>query len=86
MFLKYLVSFGFLVLSFSLYAAPVNVNTASVEEISSTLSGVGPAKALAISEHCKKVGCTKPEDLLQVKGIGQKTLEKIADDLTFKDK
>ena len=64
-------------------AAPVNVNTASVDEIASALSGVGPAKAAAISEYCQKVSCQKPEDLLEVKGIGEKTLEKIAADLKF---
>ncbi|MDX1353789.1 MAG: helix-hairpin-helix domain-containing protein [Thiomicrorhabdus sp.] len=73
------------ILSFSVLASPVNVNKASVEEISSSLSGIGPAKASAISEHCKKSACTKPEDLLAVKGIGEKTLAKISADLRFKD-
>ncbi|WEJ63153.1 ComEA family DNA-binding protein [Thiomicrorhabdus lithotrophica] len=74
------------ILSFSVSASPVNVNKASVEEISSALSGIGPAKAMAISEHCKKMTCSKPEDLLAVKGIGEKTLAKISADLRFKDK
>jgi competence protein ComEA len=30
--------------------------------------------------------CNKPEDLLSVKGIGEKTLAKISADLRFKDK
>ena len=74
------------ILSFSVSASPVNVNKASVEEISSALSGIGPAKAMAISEHCKKLTCSKPGDLLAVKGIGEKTLAKISADLRFKDK
>jgi len=74
------------ILSFSVSASPVNVNSASVDEISSALSGIGPAKAMAISEHCKKMNCSKPEDLLEVKGIGEKTLAKISADLRFKDK
>ena len=74
------------ILSFSVSASPVNVNTASAEEISAALPGIGPAKAAAISEHCKKMACSKPEDLLTVKGIGEKTLAKISDDLRFKDK
>ena len=74
------------ILSFSVSASPVNVNKASAEEISSALSGIGPAKAMAISEHCKKITCSKPDDLLAVKGIGEKTLAKISADLRFKDK
>lgn len=70
-------------LSFVAQAAPVNVNQASVEEISSSLSGIGPAKASAISDYCKKMTCSKPEDLLEVKGIGEKTLDKISKDLRF---
>lgn len=73
-------------LSFSVFASPVNVNSASAEEISTALSGIGPAKALAISEHCKKMKCSKPEDLLEVKGIGEKTLSKISADLRFDSK
>ena len=69
--------------SASVLASPVNVNTASVEEISASLSGIGPAKAAAISALCQETPCTKPEDLLQVKGIGEKTLDKIKMDLVF---
>lgn len=69
--------------STSVLAVPVNVNTASPTEISESLSGIGPAKAEAISALCKAKPCTKPEDLLEVKGIGEKTLEKIRGDLLF---
>ena len=83
----FLVLFSVLsILNFSVSASPVNVNSASVDEIASALSGIGPAKAMAISEHCKKITCSKPEDLLEVKGIGEKTLNKISTDLRFKDK
>ena len=83
----FLVLFSVLsILNFSVSASPVNVNSASVDEIASALSGIGPAKAMAISEHCKKITCSKPEDLLEVKGIGEKTLNKILTDLRFKDK
>ncbi len=67
-------------------AAPVNVNTATAEEISSSLSGIGPAKAEAIKQYCQSTKCTKPEDLLSVKGIGEKTLAKISADLRFDEK
>jgi len=73
-------------LSFSGLAAPVNVNSASVEMIAESLSGVGPAKASAIFEYCQKMTCSKPEDLLNVKGIGPKTLDKISSELLFNDK
>ncbi len=86
MFLRYLALCTFLIMSFSVSAAPVNVNKASVDEIAAALSGIGPAKAKAISEHCKKVKCKKAEDLLAVKGIGEKTLKKIEKDLKFKGK
>ncbi|MCF6298325.1 MAG: helix-hairpin-helix domain-containing protein [Thiomicrorhabdus sp.] len=86
MVIKYLVALTFLMLSFSVSAAPVNVNKASIDEISAALAGIGPAKAAAISKYCKKVKCKKPEDLLMVKGIGEKTLKKISKDLRFKGK
>lgn len=70
-------------LSFSVLATPVNVNTAEPEEIAIALSGVGPAKAQAISSYCREAKCSKAEDLLSVKGIGDKTLEKIRADLRF---
>jgi competence protein ComEA len=82
-FLFSVLTFSFLTLSLSVQAAPVNVNTATPEEISSSLKGIGPAKAKAISEHCKIAKCSKPEDLLSVKGIGEKTLMKISEDLQF---
>ncbi|WP_319380090.1 helix-hairpin-helix domain-containing protein [Thiomicrorhabdus sp.] len=69
----------------SVYAQAVNVNKASVEEIAQALSGIGQAKAQAIADHCQKVICKSPQDLLVVKGIGSKTLKKIEADLRFSD-
>lgn len=80
---RILVLIGAFIISFSAYASPVNVNTASPDEIAAALKGIGPAKAEAISSYCKQASCTKPEDLLAVKGIGEKTLEKIKSDLRF---
>ncbi|MCP4007151.1 MAG: helix-hairpin-helix domain-containing protein [bacterium] len=55
----------------------VNVNTATPEQLG-LLPGVGPARALAIVEQRKKQdGFKKLEDLTQIKGIGEKALEKI---------
>lgn len=86
MVMKYLVILTFLLVSFSVSAASVNVNKASADEIAAALAGIGPAKAQAISKHCKKTKCKKPEDLLMVKGIGEKTLKKISKNLRFKGK
>lgn len=48
----------------------VNLNTASVEEIS-RLPGVGQRKAEAIVARRDKKKFTRPEEILQIKGIGR---------------
>ncbi len=40
-----------LLLSSLVFADPVNINTASAEELAENLKGVGPKKALAIIEY-----------------------------------
>ena len=58
------------------FAGPVNVNTADAETISAELKGVGITKAIAIVEYRKANGpFRKAEDLAQVKGIGDRTIE-----------
>jgi len=53
-------------------AAPVNINTASSTDLEK-LPGVGPAMAQRIVEYRQKnSGFKKIEDLMQVKGIGEK--------------
>ncbi len=53
----------------------VNVNTASVEMLT-TLNGVGEARAKAIIEHRDKYGrSSNLEDLLEVNGIGEATIQ-----------
>jgi len=57
-------------------AQPVNVNTASAEELSEALIGVGPSKAAAIVEYRDKNGAFKHVDeLVNVKGIGISTVD-----------
>lgn len=53
----------------------ININTASADELVN-LKGVGEKKAEAIIEFRKTNGRFKqPEDLIEVPGIGPKTLE-----------
>jgi competence protein ComEA len=63
-------------------AAKVNINTATAEQLQ-TLPGIGPALAKTIIEHRTKSGkFNKIEEILNVKGMGEKKFEKIRDRLT----
>ena len=56
---------------------PVNLNTATVEELDE-LPGVGEATALAIVEDRETNGpFSSPEDLMRVSGIGEKKFAKL---------
>ena len=70
-------------LSSSILAAPVNVNQATAAQISENLKGIGIVKAQRIVDYCQKNACSKPEDLTNVKGVGEKTIEKNRDNLIF---
>jgi len=68
--------------SFSIYAAPVNINKADAQSISDNLKGIGLKKAQAIIDYRSKHGSFKTaEDLSLVKGIGLKTVEKNKQDI-----
>ncbi len=55
----------------------IDINTAGIDELVK-LPGIGPSKANNIVEYREKHGKFKTyEDLLNVSGIGEKTLEKI---------
>jgi competence protein ComEA len=63
-------------------AVRININTAGVEELAS-LPGIGPSYAKRIVDFREKNGpYKKVDDLLNVQGIGEKTLEKIRDKVT----
>ena len=61
----------------------ININTAGKNELTK-ITGIGPSKAEKIIAFRKKIGrFEKKEDLLQIKGIGEKTLEKMKDQITL---
>ena len=55
----------------------LNINTATAEELQ-TLPGIGPSMSQRIIQHRKEHGnFTSVDELTEVKGIGEKTLEKL---------
>ncbi len=60
----------------------VNINTASIESLM-TLSGIGEAKAKAISEYRSKTPFKKIEDIMNVTGIGEALFAQISKDITL---
>lgn len=61
----------------------ININTASIKELVQ-LPAIGPVKANKIIEYREKVGQFKHiQEIIAVKGIGQKTFEKIAPFITI---
>ncbi|PJE69493.1 MAG: hypothetical protein COU98_01770 [Candidatus Staskawiczbacteria bacterium CG10_big_fil_rev_8_21_14_0_10_38_10] len=71
-----LLVFAFLIFPFFVSAADkVEINTASLQQLE-TLTGIGPVKAQATIDARP---FSSVDDLLRVKGIGEKTLQKIKD-------
>ncbi len=78
-----LMSVLFAFASVAVAAGPININTASVEQLTE-LNGVGEAKAKAIVAYRDEHGAFKSLDqLAEVKGIGLKTVEKNRDMITL---
>ena len=62
----------------------ININTATVEELQ-TLPGIGETKAKNIIEYRNNNGnFTKPEDILEVPGIGNSIYDQIKENITVK--
>lgn len=67
-------------------AGPVNVNTASAEEISESLKGIGLSKAQMIVSYREANGSFHHVDeLVNVKGIGLKTIDRNRDLIILQD-
>ena len=63
-------------------AAPIDLNTATAEELD-TLPGVGQSTAAAIIDHRESSGLFRSVDaLLDVRGIGEAKLEALRDLVT----
>ena len=61
----------------------ININSAD-ETVLQTLNGVGPAKAQSIISYREENGpFTSFEQLLEVRGIGEKTIEQWKDQISF---
>jgi competence protein ComEA len=58
------------------FAGPVDINRADAATLAKELEGVGSSRAQAIVQYREKNGpFKKADDLLNVKGIGDKVLE-----------
>ena len=63
--------------SFGAWAVPVDINKADASTLAAELNGVGASKAAAIVAYREANGSFRSiEELTNVKGIGDKTLEK----------
>lgn len=77
----------FSLMSFTAWAAPVNINTADANTIAKSLKRIGPEKAKAIVEYREQHGKFQSlADLTKVHGIGVRTVEMNADDIKLDDK
>lgn len=90
--LRFLLSLSFLAVSFAFAAVsaatkkpppkPININTANSEELQQ-VPGIGPVTAEKILQMRKSYGAFKSvDDLLSIRGIGKKRLEKMRKYLT----
>jgi competence protein ComEA len=63
-------------------AAPVNINTASAEQIAEALHGVGLSKAQAIVDYREAYGAfSQADEIVYVRGIGESTFQQNRDDI-----
>ena len=72
--------------SFGIFAAePVDINSASAQDLADAIIGVGLKRAEAIVDYRSAHGpFTSIDELREVRGVGEKTIEKSRDNLTVK--
>ena len=64
-------------------ASKINLNSATAEQLTS-IPGIGPATAKLIIEHRTKAGkFNRIEELMNIRGIGEKKFQQIKDLLTL---
>lgn len=81
-YFRTLAAVAALTLSTLTSAAPVNINTASAEEIATALNGIGMSKAQAIVDYRQTYGLfTRSDEIMFVRGIGDATYEKNKGDI-----
>ena len=69
--------------SLTFAAEPVDINTASAETLAEAIHGVGIKRARAIVSYREEHGAfSSVDELTQVRGIGEKTVEKSRERLT----
>jgi competence protein ComEA len=84
MVFRTLIFLVLLTLSGFVAAAQIDINSASAEDIAKSLTGIGPSKASAIVKYREANGpYEKISDLIQVKGVGKKTLDANRDKIRF---
>jgi competence protein ComEA len=68
---------AFVLLPCLAFAGPIDINTATAQQLSEALTGVGPSKAAAIVAYREEHGPFRSvADLAKVKGVGESLLEK----------
>lgn len=84
--MRYLKSFCFLLVmlvSVSIYAGPVDINTADASAIAGAINGVGEKKAADIVQFREANGpFASVDELANVKGIGMRTVDRNRENLT----
>jgi len=76
--------FGVVHLAFAEDSQKININTATVKELVK-LDRIGPVYAQRIIQYRQEQGPFQvPEDIMKVKGIGEKTFEANKDRITIK--
>lgn len=72
--------------SLTAFAAPIDLNTATAEQLAENLNGIGVAKAQAIVEYRSNNGpFTSVDQLTEVKGIGAATVEKNRSNISIQE-